>query len=57
VWTGISLVCPDIHKIYHRWQVAGVQFHGPPTAQTWGTQTAIFADIDGNRFQLVEQPT
>lgn len=57
VWTGISLVCPDIHKIYQRWQAAGVQFHGPPAAQTWGAQTAIFADVDGNRFQLVEQPT
>ncbi len=56
VWTGISLLCDDIHERYQRWTKAGVTFHGAPTPQNWGATTTQFADIDGNRFELVQMP-
>ncbi len=57
IWTGVSLLAGDITEIYERWSSRGVLFDAPPTMQTWGARTAIFADIDRNRFQLVEVPS
>jgi DNA-binding transcriptional ArsR family regulator/predicted enzyme related to lactoylglutathione lyase len=56
VWTGISLITPDLDELHRRWRERGVQFDGPPSTQPWGARTATFADIDRNRFQLVEVP-
>jgi DNA-binding transcriptional ArsR family regulator len=56
VWTGVSLLTADLDELFQRWTARGVRFDGPPTPQAWDTRTTIFADIDGNRFQLVEVP-
>ena len=56
VWTGVSLLTSNLDQLYQHWRRAGVTFDGPPVEQAWGARTAIFADIDRNRFQLVEVP-
>jgi DNA-binding transcriptional ArsR family regulator len=56
IWTGVSLLTSDLDDLFKRWTDRGVRFDGPPTSQAWDTRTAIFADLDGNRFQLVEVP-
>jgi catechol 2,3-dioxygenase-like lactoylglutathione lyase family enzyme len=56
IWTGISLLTSDIMALYQRWRRHGVAFDGPPARQAWGVRTALFADLDGNRLQLVEVP-
>jgi len=56
IWTGVSLLTSDARQTFERWHAQGVSFQGPPARQPWGATTAIFADIDGNRFQLVEVP-
>jgi DNA-binding transcriptional ArsR family regulator len=56
VWTGLSLLTPDIDRSYREWNDRKVWFNGPPVKQVWGARTALFADIDGNRLQLVEAP-
>jgi DNA-binding transcriptional ArsR family regulator len=57
VWTGLSLLTIDLDQIYRSWTDRNVSFDGPPVLQPWGARTALFADIDGNRLQLVELPT
>jgi len=57
VWTGISLLTDDITTLYHRWRHSDVAFDSPPVRQAWGARTALFADLDGNRLQLVEIPS
>ena len=57
IWTGVSLLTSNLEAIYQQWTRAGVAFDGPPVGQAWGARTAIFADLDRNRFQLVEVPT
>ena len=56
IWTGISLLTDDITRLYEHWQRRGVAFDSPPARQAWGARTALFADVDGNRLQLVEMP-
>jgi DNA-binding transcriptional ArsR family regulator/catechol 2,3-dioxygenase-like lactoylglutathione lyase family enzyme len=56
IWTGISLLTDDITTLYQQWRRHGVAFDGPPARQAWGARTALFADLDGNRLQLVEVP-
>src|SRR5215470_3125792 len=57
IWTGVSLLTSQLDELYRRWAQRGVAFDGPPTMQTWHARTAIFADIDRNRYQLVEVPS
>jgi DNA-binding transcriptional ArsR family regulator len=56
IWTGISLLTEDLTEQYHQWRRRDVAFEGPPARQAWGARTALFADLDGNRMQLVEVP-
>jgi DNA-binding transcriptional ArsR family regulator/catechol 2,3-dioxygenase-like lactoylglutathione lyase family enzyme len=56
IWTGISLLTDDIMTLYQQWRRRGVAFDGPPARQAWGARAALFADLDGNRLQLVEVP-
>jgi catechol 2,3-dioxygenase-like lactoylglutathione lyase family enzyme len=56
IWTGISLLTDDITGLYERWRRHDVAFEGPPARQAWGARTVLFADLDGNRLQLVEIP-
>jgi catechol 2,3-dioxygenase-like lactoylglutathione lyase family enzyme len=57
IWTGVSLLTSQLDELYRRWTQHGVAFDSPPTMQVWNTRTAIFSDIDRNRYQLVEVPT
>jgi DNA-binding transcriptional ArsR family regulator/catechol 2,3-dioxygenase-like lactoylglutathione lyase family enzyme len=57
IWTGVSLLTSQLDELYRRWAQRGVTFDGPPTMQAWNARTAIFADIDRNRYQLVEVPS
>jgi DNA-binding transcriptional ArsR family regulator len=57
IWTGVSLLTSQLDELYQRWRHHGVTFDGPPTMQAWNARTAIFADIDRNRYQLVEVPS
>jgi DNA-binding transcriptional ArsR family regulator len=57
IWTGVSLLTSQLDEVYQRWTQLGVAFDSPPTLQVWDTRTAIFSDIDRNRYQLVEMPT
>lgn len=52
----ISLLTDDITTLYQQWRRHGVAFDGPPARQAWGARTALFADLDSNRLQLVEVP-
>jgi hypothetical protein len=56
IWTGVSLPTGDIMDVYHQWTQSGVAFDSPPARHAWGARAAVFADIDRNRFQLVEVP-
>jgi DNA-binding transcriptional ArsR family regulator len=56
VWTGISLLTDDLDTLYRQWRMLKVAFDGPPAPQEWGARTAVFADCDGNRLQVVEMP-
>lgn len=56
IWTGVSLLTSQLDQLYRRWVQRGVAFDSPPTMQAWDTRTAIFSDIDRNRYQLVEMP-
>jgi DNA-binding transcriptional ArsR family regulator len=57
IWTGVSLLTSQLDEVYRRWTRLGVAFDSPPTMQVWDTRTAIFSDIDRNRYQLVEVPS
>jgi DNA-binding transcriptional ArsR family regulator len=57
IWTGVSLLTNQLDDVYGRWTQRGVAFDSPPTIQAWGARTAIFSDIDRNRYQLVEMPS
>ena len=57
IWTGVSLLTSQLDELYRRWAQRGVTFDAPPTMQAWHARTAIFADIDRNRYQLVEVPS
>lgn len=57
VWTGVSLLTSQLDEVYRRWTRRGVAFDSPPTMQVWDARTAIFSDIDRNRYQLVEVPS
>jgi hypothetical protein len=53
----VSLLTSQLDELYRRWAQRGVAFDAPPTMQAWHARTAIFADIDRNRYQLVEVPS
>jgi predicted enzyme related to lactoylglutathione lyase len=46
----------DCRADYERLSEAGVVFHGPPAEVAWGTE-AVFEDLYGNRFVMVEATT
>jgi catechol 2,3-dioxygenase-like lactoylglutathione lyase family enzyme len=41
----------DVYKTYEELKSRGVEFKGPPTAQSWGTAT-VMKDNSGNWFSL-----
>jgi hypothetical protein len=56
IWTGVSLLTSNLDEIYHQWTRA-VHSTARPLSTRGGARTAKFADIDWDRFQLVEVPS
>jgi serine phosphatase RsbU (regulator of sigma subunit) len=52
--TGLVLVTRDIEALYEEWSQRGISFAESPAKTAWQARQAIFQDIDGNRFYLVE---
>ena len=52
--TGLVLVTRDLETLCEEWSERGVSFPQSPTETAWQARTAIFQDIDGNQFTLVE---
>ena len=50
------VVTDDCRKTYELYAARGVQFTQPPKEMPWGTQ-AVFKDLYGNSYALVEQPS
>jgi len=53
---GYVLWTDDIQGTYEEWSGKGVEFSEPPTQQMWGHQ-ALFHDLDGNGWVLVQRPS
>src|SRR5438874_11818878 len=51
--TGIGFSTDDVEATYKAWTAKGVEFPTPPMDRGWG-KLAVFADLDGNTFQLSE---
>jgi serine phosphatase RsbU (regulator of sigma subunit)/predicted enzyme related to lactoylglutathione lyase len=52
--TGMVLVTSDLEALCGEWAERGVSFPASPTEAPGQERKAIFQDIDGNRFTLVE---
>jgi len=55
--TGLSFLTEDVRGVFEEWSRRGVRFTLPPREPTWGSgqaRLAIFEDVDGNSFSLVE---
>ena len=52
--TGLVLVTRDLVGLCGEWSEREVSFAQSPTETSWKARTAVFRDIDGNRFTLVE---
>jgi len=48
----IYMLVDDVDKEYEDLKKKGVNFVTEPKDQPWGGRTAMFADLDGNRFIL-----
>jgi catechol 2,3-dioxygenase-like lactoylglutathione lyase family enzyme len=52
--TGLVLVTTDIDALFREWSGRGVSFAQPPVETPWKTRQAVFQDVDGNRFNLIQ---
>src|SRR5215831_18670310 len=55
--TGVGFLTEDVRALFEEWSKRGVRFILPPTEPTWGrgqARYALFEDVDGNRFSLIE---
>jgi len=55
--TGVGFLTEDVRALFEEWSDHGVRFVLPPTEPLWGrgqARYAIFEDVDGNRFSLIE---
>lgn len=52
--TGLVLVTTDIDALFGEWSGRGVPFAEPPAETPWKARQAIFQDVDGNRFNLIQ---
>jgi serine phosphatase RsbU (regulator of sigma subunit)/catechol 2,3-dioxygenase-like lactoylglutathione lyase family enzyme len=53
--TGVTLVTDDIAAQVKKWSACGVRFVQLPTPVPWGLH-ATFEDLDGNQFELIQNP-
>ncbi len=52
--TQVAFLTEHVLGKYEEWRRRGVCFIQPPEMQPWGSTSAIFRDVDGNSFALVE---
>lgn len=52
--TGITLVVPNLQKMYEEAVGRGVKFSGEPAAQPWGGVMTDAIDPDGNAISLLQ---
>jgi serine phosphatase RsbU (regulator of sigma subunit)/catechol 2,3-dioxygenase-like lactoylglutathione lyase family enzyme len=55
--TGFSFLTEDVRSVFEEWSRRGVRFPLPPMEPSWGSgqaRYALFEDVDGNRFSLIE---
>ena len=55
--TGLSFLTEDVRGVFEEWSRRGVRFSLPPMEPSWGggqARYAVFEDVDGNSFSLIE---
>src|SRR5215831_5575026 len=55
--TGVGFLTEDVRALFGEWSKRGVRFVLPPTEPAWGrgqARYALFEDVDGNRYSLIE---
>ena len=55
--TGFSFLTEDVRSVFEEWSRRGVRFSLPPMEPSWGrgqARCAVFEDVDGNSFSLIE---
>jgi serine phosphatase RsbU (regulator of sigma subunit) len=55
--TGFSFLTEDLQSVFEEWSRRGVHFPVPPMKPSWGSgqaSFAVFEDVDGNSFSLIE---
>ena len=55
--TGFSFLTEDVRSVFEEWSRRGVRFPLPPMKPSWGSgqaRYAVFEDVDGNSFSLIE---
>src|SRR5215831_12566819 len=55
--TGVCFLTEDVRALFEEWSKHGVRFVLPPTVPSWGrgqARYALFEDVDGNRYSLIE---
>lgn len=55
--TGFAFLTEDVRSVFEEWSRRGVHFSLPPTEPSWGSgqaRYALFEDLDGNSFSLIE---
>jgi serine phosphatase RsbU (regulator of sigma subunit) len=55
--TGFSFITEDVRSVFQEWSRRGVRFPLPPMEPSWGSgraRYAVFEDVDGNSFSLIE---
>src|SRR5215469_635101 len=55
--TGFSFLTEDVRRVFEAWSRRGIRFPVPPMEPSWGSGQAtyaVFEDVDGNRFSLIE---
>jgi serine phosphatase RsbU (regulator of sigma subunit)/catechol 2,3-dioxygenase-like lactoylglutathione lyase family enzyme len=55
--TGVGFLTEDVGSLFEEWSRRGVRFPLPPIEPPWGSgqaRYAVFEDVDGNSFSLIE---
>ena len=55
--TGFSFLTEDVRSVFEEWSRRGICFPLPPMEPLWGSgqaRYALFEDVDGNSFSLIE---
>jgi len=55
--TGVGFLTENARALFEEWSKHGVRFPVPPTEPAWGrgqARFALFEDVDGNGFSLIE---